>query len=405
MSVNKQLNIIFMGHLSYPEGHASTKRVQNTIDALRQTGYVTASLLILRQGRVCPGQLPLSGIHKGIPYATIGQDITPGISVLWKAVRYYRDGIRYLKASFSSQESNILYVYGYPSLDNMRFVRYGRKLGYRIVFDIVEDIFYQSSASDFFARLKHRSAQRYVRRLETFADGILAISTHLVQRLKEISHGRVEVMHYPINIAIPADDMPEPLTQSSVRIFYGGTFTQKDDVENLIKAFDGVAKRHDCLELILTGRGSPERMERIKRQAEESKHADKIQLKGYLQEQEYQKVLKKCDILCMVRTDSAFANTGFPFKLGGYLATGKPVIASNVGDVSFYLKDKESAVLVKPGSVDSIIEALEYLVSHPQQAKEMGQRGKAVAQTHFEMYGLAKKILPFLENISQAKKK
>ena len=103
----------------------------------------------------------------------------------------------------------------------------------------------------------------------------------------------------------------------------------------------------------------------------------------------------------MVRTDSAFANAGFPFKLGEYLATGKPVVASNIKDVGFYLKDRESAILVEPGSVDSIIEALEYLISHPHQAQEMGLRGKEVAQMHFEMHLLTKRIIPFLEKLSQ----
>ena len=56
----------------------------------------------------------------------------------------------------------------------------------------------------------------------------------------------------------------------------------------------------------------------------------------------------------MTRTDSAYANAGFPFKLGEFLASGKPVIASNVSDVGKFFTDRHDTMLVKPGECKEI---------------------------------------------------
>ncbi|MHC5184213.1 MAG: glycosyltransferase family protein, partial [Planctomycetota bacterium] len=220
---NKQLNVIFMGHFSYPEGHASTKRVQNTIQGLHLAGHAKISVLVLRQGRQRLGNSPLCGVHQDIPYATIGQGIVPGISVLWKAVRYYYEGRKYLKESFRPKMKNIVYVYGPPSLDNCFFVKQAHRLGYKVVFDIVEDVFFQSSSKDVFARLKHLSAKYYFGQIDKLADGILVISTHLMNVVKERVENHNKIMHFPINLYIPVE--PEGLAFSSpvTRIFYGGT--------------------------------------------------------------------------------------------------------------------------------------------------------------------------------------
>ena len=43
---------------------------------------------------------------------------------------------------------------------------------------------------------------------------------------------------------------------------------------------------------------------------------------GFLLEDEYYKILPHSDVLLMTRINSKYANAGFPFKLGEYLASG-----------------------------------------------------------------------------------
>ncbi len=70
---------------------------------------------------------------------------------------------------------------------------------------------------------------------------------------------------------------------------------------------------------------------------------------------------RNSDVLCMCRKESGFANAGFPFKLGEYLATGNPVICTKVSDVEYYL-DNEDVYLIDPGCPDQISASLERIM-------------------------------------------
>lgn len=64
-----------------------------------------------------------------------------------------------------------------------------------------------------------------------------------------------------------------------------------------------------------------------------------VLLTGRFNEKEYYQELANADVLLMIRTNSSFANAGFPYKLGEYIATQNPVICTNVSDISLDLKN------------------------------------------------------------------
>ena len=98
-----KMNIVFMANIGYPNGMAGTKRVQNLVDHLHGKDDVHQAILVLRQSRVKLVENKLCGCHKGVEYVTIGGDIKPDITVLWRGVKYFIDGLKYLKANFRKQ--------------------------------------------------------------------------------------------------------------------------------------------------------------------------------------------------------------------------------------------------------------------------------------------------------------
>ncbi len=380
-----RLNIIFMAHFHYPHGMASTKIVRNYIEYLSQSGDFNVKVLVLRQGRVRLADDDLCGEYKGVPYVTIGSNIRPGFGALVKGPKYYLDGMAYLKKNYTKGHKNILYVYGYPSTDNIPMIIFARISGYKIVFYLVEDIAFQKSSPDFLARLKNLSARFFARMLWMFADAVLVVSNHLLEKMTRLAKGRFKVALDPITVDFRNFDLLQRHDHDSLRVFYGGTFDEKDGVTYLIEAFEDVCKRHGNVELILTGKGGKENMEVILAMIAASNFRERILYKGFLPDADYYKELFDSDILCMTRTSSAFANAGFPFKLGEYLATGRPVIASDVSDVSLYLEDKNSAVIIEPDSPQAIADAIEYLLTNPDDAERIGANGKEAARKYFDV--------------------
>ena len=114
---------------------------------------------------------------------------------------------------------------------------------------------------------------------------------------------------------------------------------------------------------------------------------------GFLSISDYYATLNSCDIFCMTRINSRFANAGFPFKLGEFLATGKGVIATNVGDVSSYLEDGVNALLISPNTVNELANAILTFINEPGKIKLLGAGARKTAETNFDSEKVGLRLL------------
>ena len=101
----------------------------------------------------------------------------------------------------------------------------------------------------------------------------------------------------------------------------------------------------------------------------------------------------------MTRCNSRFANYGFPFKLSEYLATGNIVLATNVGDVGLYVKDKESAYIIPSENSHAIATTLQHIVEYPQEALNVANGGLKVMQQHFSIESVGVIFVNFLKEV------
>jgi len=395
------VNVVFMGNLLYPEGLAETKRFQHFIDGVMEGEGNSAHILLLRQSHPGRDDRRLAGEHRGVQYRTIGQDISSRISLPLATLRYLFGGCRFLGQARLREGRNVLFLYGEPNLESFAFVIWARILGYQVLVDIVEDSYLVSTTAPLASRLKAWSAAWATRHMHWFADGIVVISSYLEQKLRSVA-GDVPVQLIPISVDL------ERIPESSggfhwpVKMLYAGSFGEKDGIENLIAAFEDVASECPETELIMTGRGSTERMASILERIRVSPFAGRIRYLGYLSDDEYFKVIGECDIPCVVRSPSEFADRGFPFKLGEYLATGRPVVTARVSDVEMYLTDRVNAMVVDPGSVQAIVAAIKYLLADEARALAIGRAGRVVAAEHFSARQSGRRLLQLIAGMERS---
>ena len=133
--MSQGINIVFMGLHAYPHGMAGTKRIQHAIDALRCASNVFVRVVVLRQLSSGNGY---SGLHDGIPYHTIMGGLTRySVMVLFPVL--YLKSFLFLRQCRQRDCRNIIYHYGPVTLENFVPLSLAQYLGYRVVFDIVED--------------------------------------------------------------------------------------------------------------------------------------------------------------------------------------------------------------------------------------------------------------------------
>jgi glycosyltransferase involved in cell wall biosynthesis len=110
-----------------------------------------------------------------------------------------------------------------------------------------------------------------------------------------------------------------------------------------------------------------------------------VDVAGYLPDDQHVRRMREASGLFLpLWADEERSVCRFPTKLGEYLATARPVITSSVGAVGAYLEPGYAAFLCPPGDVCAYAEAAERIVRDPLEAKEVGRRGREVAQEYFD---------------------
>ena len=365
---------------------ASSVRVRNLLEPLIKKNYVNVSNLIYeKDANGLPGT---KGVLNNINYRVIGFRRSNPFSAIW----FIWDGIRFITKNKLSSQKNILYNYDHPDIRNILFLFYGKLIGYKIILDIIEDNRYYTKFPRLLTKIKIKSSIFFIKRSQFFADGILAISDHLYKQMYKVSKGNIPIDFVPITVNLNKFEMRPYQIPKKFKIFYGGSFGEKDGLKYLINAFEKISLQFENSILILTGRGANHDMKPLYKLIDSSCVKEKIMFKGYLADDEYYKLINECDIFCMTRVNSKFANAGFPFKLGEFLATGKSVVATNVGEVSRYLSDNFNALLISPSSVEELVRALAHLLENPEQISVLGKEGRKTAEYYFDSEKISMKL-------------
>lgn len=98
------------------------------------------------------------------------------------------------------------------------------------------------------------------------------------------------------------------------------------------------------------------------------------------------------------RPPSLQATYGFSTKLGEYLATGKPVVATRIGEIEVFLKDRHNAFLCDP-DVDSISDAICEVLDDYDFALKIGNEGRKCSFEYFNNKTETWKLMEQIQNI------
>ncbi len=383
------IRVLVMGNFPYPHGMAGTKRIQHFIDGMLSVG-MEVSVLTLRQDT--PHANGEVQDYRGINYQNIGNGLKGDRRVVGRAIRYVKDGYRVLR-QFQGEGKNILFYYGALNVDNLLFIRKARRLGYRIILDIVEDYQVNNQSVSTARRLNLAIMNSLDHWNLKWADGLVVISRHLQEKYASWNRWHKPIKLIPISAVLNGQLTKTRLMEAPQRVVYAGSYAAKDGVELLIEAVQRVRHQFD-VQLELLGKGR-----RAAQYREQYGHLAGIHFLGYLEDDAFYRKLHAADILVVPRTDDAFAHAGFPFKLGEYLATGNPVVASQTGDVPFYLQSGEDAILVPPGDVGALAMAIRQLIEDPCLARQIGRNGQAACRQHFDTVKNNQKLIDLFHQI------
>ncbi len=181
--------------------------------------------------------------------------------------------------------------------------------------------------------------------------------------------------------------------------YCGDVGGNKDGVRNLIQIFSLIEEKFPELNLLLIG-GTKNKaeLEQLKNYAIELK-TKRVRFLGPVHRNKIPSLLSNSKLLALARPDSMQSTGGFPTKLGEYLATGKPVLVTKVGDIPLYLSDEENAFLVEPDDNNSFANKIIYILENYNLALDVGKKGKELTETIFNYKVQSKRLYKYLHNL------
>lgn len=366
---------------TFPYGLAATQRIKCYAKSVVELGYTCKVICVNRcENPVKPlGNVNAKGVIDGYQYQYIG-----GSSLIQKGWRnslnQLVDTLRLVAVmlfSFTRKDKVILYSYN-PVLLTL-VVAISIIKGYKVYFELNE----HPSVLHSLFKVQGETLPdliRIKRRLKGL-DGMLCISSSLKDLLCRCGISEEKV--FIVNMLVDASRFAEIQKEDKEPYigYCGAADNNKDGVDQLIKAFSKVHNQLPDLKLYIMGpKATNSNNEELVR---ELGIEGSIVFTGMINSDLMPQMLKNATILALDRPQSIQAQYGFPTKLGEYLLTGNPVVVTSVGDVPQFLKDGESAYLVEPDNVEAFALKLEFVLSHPDESKQIGQNGREVALKYF----------------------
>jgi glycosyltransferase involved in cell wall biosynthesis len=145
----------------------------------------------------------------------------------------------------------------------------------------------------------------------------------------------------------------------------------------LLHAFRAVVARNTETALIVVGDG--ELKTHYARIAEELAITENVKFIGNVDDEALPAHYSASDVLVLPSKDMS---EGFGLTILEANATGKPVVASNVGGIPSVVRQKYNGLLVPPNNTQSLSEALLYLAENRDWSAFMGKNGRKLAESN-----------------------
>lgn len=376
---NQKLNIIFSGAPAFPNGTAMSKRRRYMADYMNDHN-ITCRVLVtgFRKSKF---NNPEYGYYKNIEYVDISN-----LFAKHKYFSYYKKGIGWLKKWYDKDAKNILVLSTLVNFNNYLLYKYAKNLGYYVVFDIVETAFWKYEKLGLKSKMRYFLDEHYSKKAYK-TSAAFVISERLRDEFKT-AYPNMPICLLPNSTPIGVIEGRKKLNET-LQILYAGTYAAKEGVTYLIEGVKQAIDNGCKCKLLLLGKAPQDLREKYGNETF-------IDFKGFVSDEELYQLQMGSDVLAMVRTNSIFANYGFPFKLSEYLATGNIVLSTKVSDVEKYLTDKKDAYLIEPENSKAICDAIMHIASNPEEACTVAQNGLKTANEKFSIEVVGKIFEDFL---------
>jgi len=184
-------------------------------------------------------------------------------------------------------------------------------------------------------------------------------------------------------------------------LLYAGCFGEQDEMENLLGALAMLREKGRRFRAVFLGANrDADRVARVASDIRVRGLDTVIEMKGFVPLDQVKSHIASANIMLNIRRDGLWSRSGLSTKLSEYLASGRVVVTTALGDVVRYVEHGKSAMLVPPTTtVPQIAAAIDQVLLSPQLRDRIGCGGREVARSHFDILAVGRKLEFVLDTV------
>jgi glycosyltransferase involved in cell wall biosynthesis len=219
-------------------------------------------------------------------------------------------------------------------------------------------------------------------------DNIVAVSEGVKRNLINyfgIEQRKIRVIYNGIAIEKPTEvrmrriRTETKLCEKARVISVIGRIAEQKGHTYLIEALPDVIERFPTLKILIVGEedfGEGGLKRKLQARAQSLKVRDKVEFLGHQEDIAAFIGISEFTVLPSLRE-------GLPGAAIESLLLGKPVVATDVGGTSEIIANMINGILIEPRNPKMLADAICYMLSHRDEVKRMGERGKKLAEGKF----------------------
>lgn len=279
-----------------------------------------------------------------------------------------------------------------------------RLKGYKVVYDIHEHYPADMLTKDWLPGWAQFLFSKLMYLLEWSADrffnGIVTVVPPVSKRFRHATH--VEISNYPLLDERYYNEEGRDHEERQSAAIYIGDMTYRRGIIEMVQAMEILntdSEGKDPVPLILGGRFSPPEIEEPVKAMEGWEYCDFI---GWQTMEDIWKRLHSVSVGLVTLQPVPSHLLLLPVKMFEYMAAGLPVIASDFPMFREIIEKEKCGLLVDPEKPEEIAQAIRWVLDHPEEAAEMGARGKKAVLEKYTWSVEEKELLAFYEALSRA---
>lgn len=214
-----------------------------------------------------------------------------------------------------------------------------------------------------------------------------------------ISEENILIAPSGVDIEQFSADMPkdiEGIINSDFVYGYIGTLKTMGMEKGVDLGIEALKYLPDNFKFLVVG-GEPDEIEYYRKMSISFNVSNRVIFVGKVSQYEVGKYAKKCDVLIApYPSNEHYSYYMSPLKIFEYMASGKPIIATDLPSIREVLIHGENASLIPPENVKALAEAINFLKESSDYAKKISENASELVKEKYAWSIRAKKIIGFL---------